>query len=90
MYWTLTYGDTVHYSPTGLRPEMKEYTIYIDGISKAFASTGVRVGWALGPKKVLAKMKAINSHVGAWSPMAEQQLWPDTLTMRQWILSGRI
>lgn len=73
MYWTLTYGDTVHYSPTGLRPEMKEYTIYIDGISKAFASTGVRVGWALGPKKVLAKMKAINSHVGAWSPMAEQQ-----------------
>ncbi|MCO6497429.1 MAG: aminotransferase class I/II-fold pyridoxal phosphate-dependent enzyme [Chitinophagaceae bacterium] len=73
MYWTLTYGDTVHYSPTGLRPEMKEYTIYIDGISKAFAATGVRVGWALGPKKVLNKMKAVNSHVGAWSPMAEQQ-----------------
>lgn len=72
MYWTLTFGETVHYNPVGLRPEMKEYTVFIDGISKAFASTGVRVGWTLGPKKVLAKMKAINSHVGAWSPMAEQ------------------
>ena len=72
MYWTLTYGDTVHYNPVSLRPEMKAYTIFIDGISKAFAATGVRVGWAFGPQNVLAKMRAINSHVGAWSPMAEQ------------------
>lgn len=72
MYWTLTFGDTVHYNPVSLRPEMKNYTIFIDGISKSFAATGVRVGWALGPEYVLSKMKAINSHVGAWSPMAEQ------------------
>ena len=72
MYWTLTYGDTQHYNPVTLRPAMKAYTIFIDGISKAFAATGVRVGWALGPEAVLAKMKAINSHIGAWSPMAEQ------------------
>ncbi|CAN5294645.1 pyridoxal phosphate-dependent aminotransferase [soil metagenome] len=73
MYWTLTFGDTVHYNPVSLRPEMKDYTIFIDGISKSFAATGVRVGWALGPAHVLAKMRAINSHMGAWSPMAEQQ-----------------
>jgi aspartate aminotransferase len=73
MYWALTFGKTKHYNPVSLRPEMKQYTIFIDGISKTFASTGVRVGWALGPENVLAKMKAINSHVGAWSPMAEQQ-----------------
>jgi aspartate aminotransferase len=72
MYWTLTYGDSEHYNPVSLRPEMKDYTIFIDGISKSFAATGVRVGWALGPQHVLNKMKAINSHVGAWSPMAEQ------------------
>ena len=72
MYWMLTFGDTIHYSPVSLRPEMKDYTIFIDGISKAFAATGVRVGWALGPEHVLSKMKAINSHIGAWSPMAEQ------------------
>ncbi len=72
MYWMLTYGETQHYNPVSLRPEMKEYTVFIDGISKAFAATGVRVGWALGPELVLSKMKAINSHVGAWSPMAEE------------------
>lgn len=72
MYWMLTYGNTTHFNPLSLRPEMKEYTIFIDGISKVFAATGVRVGWALGPSDVIAKMKALLSHVGAWAPMAEQ------------------
>jgi aspartate aminotransferase len=72
IYWTLTFGDTVHYNPISINEKMKDYTIFIDGISKAFAATGVRVGWALGPAHVINKMKAINSHVGAWAPMAEQ------------------
>ncbi len=73
IYWTLCFGKTVHYNPVSLRPEMKDYTIFIDGISKAFAATGVRVGWALGPAEVLMKMRSINSHVGAWAPLAEQK-----------------
>lgn len=73
MYWMLTYGNIHHYNPVTLQPEMRDYTIFIDGISKAFAATGVRVGWAFGPKAVLAKMKAFLSHIGAWAPMAEQK-----------------
>ena len=73
MYWHLTYGNIRHYDPVNLRPAMKDYTIYIDAISKVFAATGVRVGWALGPKKVIAKMRMILTHVGAWAPMAEQK-----------------
>jgi len=73
MYWHLTYGDIQHYNPVSLRPEMKDYTIFIDAISKVFAATGVRVGWSLGPAKVIAKMKSILTHVGAWAPMAEQK-----------------
>lgn len=73
IYWTLTFGDTVHYNPVSLSPEMKKYTVFVDGISKAFAATGVRVGWSLGPSEVIAKMRAINSHVGSWAPMAEQK-----------------
>jgi aspartate aminotransferase len=72
IYWVLTYGETKHFDPVSLFPEMRDYTIYIDGISKAFAATGVRVGWAFGPQKVMDKMRAILSHVGAWSPKAEQ------------------
>ena len=73
MYWHLTYGDIVHYNPVSLRPEMKQYTIFIDAISKAFAATGVRVGWSMGPERVISKMKAILTHIGAWAPMAEQK-----------------
>ncbi len=73
IYWTLTFGETEHYNPVSLNPKMKAYTIFIDGISKAFAATGVRVGWSMGPAHLINKMKAINSHVGAWAPMAEQK-----------------
>jgi len=73
MYWHLTYGNTRHYDPVSLNPKMRNYTVYIDAISKVFASTGVRVGWSLGPKQILDKMKAVLSHVGAWAPMAEQK-----------------
>lgn len=72
IYWMLTYGDTVHYNPVSLRPEMKNYTIFIDGLSKAFAATGVRVGWTFGPKRVIDKMKSVLGHIGAWAPKAEQ------------------
>lgn len=72
IYWQLTYGETTHYNPVELVAEMRDYTIFIDGISKAFAATGVRVGWAFGPVNVINKMKALLSHIGAWSPKAEQ------------------
>jgi aspartate aminotransferase len=73
MYWNLTYGHIKHYDPVSLRPDMHAYTIYIDAISKVFAATGVRVGWAFGPATVISKMKAMLTHIGAWSPMAEQK-----------------
>jgi aspartate aminotransferase len=73
MYWHLTYDGIEHYDPVSLNPAMKNYTVFIDAISKVFASTGVRVGWSFGPAALLNKMKAILSHVGAWAPMAEQK-----------------
>lgn len=72
IYWVLTYGETEHFNPVSLVPEMKNYTIFIDGLSKAFAATGVRVGWSVGPARVIGKMKSILSHLGAWAPKAEQ------------------
>ncbi|WP_303311379.1 pyridoxal phosphate-dependent aminotransferase [Hymenobacter sp. BT730] len=72
IYWMLTFGKTKHYDPVNLRPELRDYVVYIDGISKCFAATGVRVGYAFGPTAVIDKMKAILGHVGAWAPKAEQ------------------
>jgi aspartate aminotransferase len=72
IYWALTFGNTKHYNPVSLRPEMKEYTVFVDGISKSLSATGVRVGWSMGPKFIIDKIKAILTHVGAWAPKAEQ------------------
>ncbi|MEO7174292.1 MAG: aminotransferase class I/II-fold pyridoxal phosphate-dependent enzyme [Saprospiraceae bacterium] len=72
IYWTLTFGDNAHYNPVSIRPQLKECTIMVDGMSKAFAATGVRVGWALGPERLLNKMRGLLSHIGSWCPMAEQ------------------
>lgn len=72
IYWMLTAKGTRHFTPPELVPEMAKYTIFVDGISKAFAATGVRVGWAVGPVDVIDRMSAIIGHVGAWAPRAEQ------------------
>jgi len=73
MYWQLTYGSIEHYNPVSLYPAMREYTIFVDAISKVFAATGVRVGWSFGPAEIIGKMKAIMTHIGSWAPMAEQK-----------------
>jgi len=83
MYWHLTYGDIRHYNPVSLRPAMREFTVYIDAISKVFSATGVRVGWAFGPSIIMDKMKAILSHIGAWAPMAEQKATAAFLPLRE-------
>ena len=73
IYHLITHGDTVHADPVSVCPEVRPYCIYVDAISKGFAATGVRVGWGYGPEPVIAKMKAVLSHIGAWAPMAEQK-----------------
>lgn len=72
IYSNLTFGAE-HVDPVSLFPEMKEYTVYIDGISKCLAATGVRVGWGFGPAHIIDKMKALLTHVGAWAPKPEQE-----------------
>jgi aspartate aminotransferase len=72
IYSQLTFEGVKHEDPVSLRPEMRPYTIFVDGISKSLAATGVRVGWAFGPMQVIDKMKSILGHVGALAPRPEQ------------------
>lgn len=71
IYAMLTF-NAPHYNPVSLRKEMEPYTVFIDGTSKCFAATGVRVGWAFGPTRVMSKMKSLLGHLGAWAPKPEQ------------------
>ncbi|HET6511610.1 MAG TPA: pyridoxal phosphate-dependent aminotransferase, partial [Candidatus Kapabacteria bacterium] len=72
VYWMLTFGHTVHHHPLALYPELADVTIYIDGISKWFASTGLRVGWLMAPPHIASRMSNVLGHVGAWAPRPEQ------------------
>lgn len=72
VYWLLTFDGVEHATPVNLVPEVAPYTIFVDGVSKGFAGTGLRVGWALGPQDVIARMSAILTHLGAWAPRPEQ------------------
>ena len=72
VYCQLTFGGEKHYNPVTILPEMRDYTVFVDGISKFLAATGVRVGWSMGNKKIIERMKSIVGHVGAWAPKAEQ------------------
>src|SRR5258706_11593953 len=72
VYWQLTFGDNRHYAPPQLAPEPAAWPTFVDGISKAFAATGLRVGWTIAPPYVTAPMRDILGHVGAWAPQPEQ------------------
>ena len=72
VYWQLVFGEHRHAHPSNLVPEVAPYVVTVDAISKAFAATGLRVGWAVLAPTLAERMKALIGHVGAWAPRAEQ------------------
>jgi len=72
VYWTLTFGGTIHDTPVALVPEVAPYTLLLDAVSKSLCATGMRVGWGVMPPAIRKRMADILGHVGAWAPKAEQ------------------
>lgn len=70
VYAELTYGRQ-HVSIAAL-PGMKERTIVISGFSKAFAMTGWRVGYACGPRELIAGMLKIHQYTAMCAPTIAQ------------------
>jgi aminotransferase len=59
IYSELTYGDTRHVSFAAI-DGMKERTVVVNGFSKAFAMTGWRLGYAVGPKEIIGQMTKLH------------------------------
>ena len=51
IYEKVLYDDARHISIATLSPEVAAQTVVINGVSKAYAMTGWRIGYAAGPKK---------------------------------------
>jgi aspartate aminotransferase len=56
IYRTLIYGDARFHQPATFSPEVRKRTIIADGVSKAYAMTGWRIGFALAPPPVIEAM----------------------------------
>ena len=70
IYSELTYKGK-HVSIASL-PGMKERTILINGFSKAYAMTGWRLGYACGPKEIIAQMTKIHQFAIMCAPTTSQ------------------
>ncbi len=61
IYEKLIFGDAKPTCFASLRPELAERVITISGASKTYAMTGWRMGWALGPARVIKAMADVQS-----------------------------
>jgi aspartate aminotransferase len=61
IYEKLTYDGISHVSIASLDNEIKSRTVVVNGLSKAYAMTGWRIGFAAGPKEIIKAMTNIQS-----------------------------
>lgn len=62
IYEKIVYPPANHVSFPSLNDEVKKRTILVNGVSKAYSMTGWRIGYAVGPKKVIEAMIKIQGH----------------------------
>ncbi len=72
VYAALVFDSNRHHMPVALVPEAAPWVISLDGISKCFASTGLRLGWVLAAPELTRRMKSLIGHIGAWAPRPVQ------------------
>jgi len=61
IYEKIVYGDFEAHNIVALNPRLRDRTIIINGVSKTYAMTGWRIGYALGPSDVIAAAAKIQS-----------------------------
>ena len=64
VYWLLDVWRHMHVTPQGVHPEIAPYCILTDAVSKSFAGTGLRVGWAVAPPFLADKIKSLMTRYG--------------------------
>ncbi|MBQ6563379.1 MAG: aminotransferase class I/II-fold pyridoxal phosphate-dependent enzyme [Clostridia bacterium] len=71
IYAELTYGGLQHESFASI-PGMWDYTVTINGFSKAFAMTGWRIGYACGPAEIMDMVNKIHQYAILCAPRMSQ------------------
>lgn len=71
VYRTILYDKKIHDSIVK-RPKMQERTILIDSVSKQFAMTGYRLGYAMGASPIIESMIRLQENICACAPLPSQ------------------
>ncbi len=61
MYEHLVFGDFAFCTPAQVEPQLYDRTLTCNGVSKAYAMTGWRIGYAGGPQELIAAMRKVQS-----------------------------
>ena len=62
IYERLVYDDVEHISIASISPEAKDHTVIVNGVSKAYAMTGWRLGYAAGPTHIIGAAGRVQEH----------------------------
>lgn len=83
IYEKLIYDGAEHYSIASFGPAVKRHTILVNGVSKAYAMTGLRIGYACANREVIQAMVRYQSHATSSANAAAQHAAAVALTMDQ-------
>lgn len=96
MYEHLVYDDFEFVTPVQIEPSLKDRTLTMNGVSKAYAMTGWRIGYAAGPVELMAAMRKIQSQstsnptsISQWAAVEALNGPQDFIAERAEVFKGR-
>ena len=96
MYEHLTYGEFVFTTPAQIEPSLYDRTLTMNGVSKAYAMTGWRIGYAAGPLELIKAMDMIQGQqtsgacsIAQWAAVEALNGTQDFIPKNKEIFRGR-
>lgn len=74
VYEYFLYDNKKHTSIASLNNNIKERTITVNAVSKSYAMTGLRLGYAAGPKEIIAAMTSFQDHTTSGASSISQKM----------------
>ena len=84
-----SYDGLAFATPAAVEPRLRERTLTINGVSKAYAMTGWRVGYGAGPRALIAAMAVVQSQTTSCPSSVSQAAAIEALTGPQQIVAER-
>lgn len=81
IYEKIVYGENRHVSIATYSKKIKEKTVIVNGVSKAFSMTGWRIGYAAGPMEIISAVNKLQGHTSG-NPTSISQ-WASLTALKQ-------